>query len=644
MRAKPEAAAASDQDPEPDAATGAFGTKSKKRPPFKIAAAYDYFDAEGVLRFQVVRLDPKGFPQRRPGPSGGWIWNTKGVTLFPYHLPEVLKAVKEGRRVYIAGGEKGADRVCSLGLTATCSPGGEVKPKPGKPSKKFKPEYAQYFAGGDVVILPDNDETGLAHAKGMAVELRRVGAKVRIVQLPDLGLKEDVWDWIERGGTAKQLTKLADDTEEDTEGPHDWMRDYDIGKNGPYTNLDNALVALRGAPALRGCFAYDEMICEPVVVRALPGEKDEGFPRREADRDAVTVTTWIQRHGSLPRISLETVRTAITQCAYERRYHPVRDWLNGLKWDGKKRAGGWLQAYLRAEGPPEYLAAIGRMFLIAMVRRVFEPGCQSDYVMVLESTQGDQKSTLCRVLAGEWAGDHLPPIHHKDASQYLIGKWLTELAELDSIRKPDVETLKAFITRRTEDYRPAYGRKNVLQPRQNVFLGTTNNATYLKDATGARRFWPVKVSNIIDTEGLTRDRDQLFAEAMVMYQAGEASWPDREFEKRWIVPEQEGRFEEDAWQGEVIEKLQTWGESVAPGYIPRLLTLMNIAQNATDLDKGHIGTAVMNRIRAIMIRLGWEPYRSNGVTTWRPGPKATVRPPEAATATVVPIGRKKKRF
>ncbi len=219
-----------------------------------------------------------------------------------------------------------------------------------------------------------------------------------------------------------------------------------------------------------------------------------------------------------------------------------------MKWDGKSRLDKWLSYYLGAEQSP-YVSYIGRWFMIAMVARVMRPGCKADYMMVLEGLQGVRKSTACRILAGDWFSDDLPDLHQGDAvrlSMHLRGKWLIEVAEMSAISKADSNALKVFISKEEERFTPKFGRHEVIEPRQCVFIGTTNKTAYLRDETGGRRFWPVKTGTI-DIDALKEDRDQLFAEAVALYKRGAQWWPGAEFGAEHIKPEQDARYEEDVW-------------------------------------------------------------------------------------------------
>jgi predicted P-loop ATPase len=400
-----------------------------------------------------------------------------------------------------------------------------------------------------------------------------------------------------------------------------WTKYLQLDNRGQVIpNLANAALALRQAPELTGVVAYDAMLRHTLLTRSVPSSRMAAVAeaRPLQDTDVAAIQEWLQRHH-LRRIGKEVTHQACDLVAQERAFHPVKSYLMGLRWDGTKRLGEWLNCYL-GTADNAYTKSIGRMFLIAMTARIIQPGCKADYMMVLEGPQGAQKSGACAILGGKWFSDSLPDVTSgKDVAVHLNGKWLIEVAEMSALSKAEAGALKSFITRDTERYRPPYGREEVIAPRQCVFIGTTNQSMYLRDETGGRRFWPIKVG-VINIDALARDRDQLFAEAMAAYQAGEVWWPTSEFEKEHIAPEQETRFETDAWEGMIAEWLAKPYVDEKGKSLPRRTscTVPDLATWAVKLDVGRLGTSDQRRITAALHRLGWVQKRDMNGRWWEP--------------------------
>ena len=393
-----------------------------------------------------------------------------------------------------------------------------------------------------------------------------------------------------------------------------WRDDLMLDKTGGIlSNVKNALTMLQGDPRLADVLAYDEMQRATILLRAVGDRMRGEFPRRPSDADVTQIQAFLQRAG-LAHISKDATWQAIEARAQDNRQHPLRNYLDGLAHDGVARVETWLTRYCGAEDTPVN-RAIGRMFLIQMVARAMQPGCQADAMLVLEGKQNQGKSTVCRILGGDWAAGNLPDMHRSDAvrlSMHLRGKWLIEVPELAGMSKAETGALKAFITQTEELYVPKYGRAEVIEPRSCVFLGTTNDSQYLRDATGGRRFWPVRCGDTFDTAGLARDRDQIFAEAVALYRAGVPWWPSAATYSL-LQGEQEERYEADIWESDI----STWlhGRERA--------TLREVASGAMGIARDRLGTAEQRRLAAIMRRLGWEQRRTAQDRWWEPATSAS---------------------
>lgn len=289
---------------------------------------------------------------------------------------------------------------------------------------------------------------------------------------------------------------------------------------------------------------HDEFAIRDSWLKDCPWRSKKDKPL--ADIDAIRIKTWLVDTFSGLEVNKNEIIDVTLSIADKNRVHPVRDYLNDLKWDGKPRLDSWLIDYLDCrEAPKGYVSAIGTKTLVAAVARIFQPGCKFDQVLILEGKQDVGKSTAARILGGEWFADTKLNMNDKDAVVNMQGIWIYELGELSALSKAEINTVKEFISRQTDKIRMPYGRLSGELPRQGIFIGTTNNDDYLKDRTGNRRYWPVKVGDV-RLDALRADRDQLWAEAVERYKEGEKLYIDDPDLKRIERSEQAKRMEHDS--------------------------------------------------------------------------------------------------
>ena len=264
--------------------------------------------------------------------------------------------------------------------------------------------------------------------------------------------------------------------------------------------------------------------------------------------DAIANQLWLRIEEEFGfRSTREYFYIVVEEAARRNTFHPVLDYLDGLEWDGTKRLDGWLTIYCGVTDT-EYARAVGAITLIAAVRRVRRPGVKFDEMLVLEGPQGLNKSELLKALAvnPDWFSDDLPlNADGKRVIEQTRGKWIIEAAEMSGIRKTEVEHLKAMLSRQTDRGRLAYDRMTSEKNRQFIVFGTTNDATYLRDATGNRRFWPVRISGC-NVDDLRADADQLWAEVAKREAAGASI---RLHQSLWAAAaaEQAERVVDDPW-------------------------------------------------------------------------------------------------
>lgn len=333
-------------------------------------------------------------------------------------------------------------------------------------------------------------------------------------------------------------------------------------------NRKMLIAALRKAPDLKDCLGFNELIGAPGTRKPWPW-RDVAEPLK--DQDALRLGDWLSATYKIKAASRAALDESIETVADERRFHPIRDWLQGLKHDGKERSDKWLIHVLGMD--PEklaprrkrYLELVGRFLLMGLVARVMDPGCKFDYSPVFEGLTGVGKSTLVRELVGTdyFSDTHFDIGSGKDGMEQLEGLWAYELSEMTAFKRADNEQVKQFFSSTIDRFRGAYGKYVQKHPRQCIIMCTTNKRRYLFDLTGNRRFWPIWIEQAINIEWLKKYRAQLFAEAFALYTRGDRYTPTREEEDLYFVPEQKMRLVETAVQSRLYELLTR--EGAAPG-------------------------------------------------------------------------------
>jgi predicted P-loop ATPase len=267
-----------------------------------------------------------------------------------------------------------------------------------------------------------------------------------------------------------------------------------------------------------------------------------------------------------------------------------------------------------------YAQAVGRRFLIAAVARIYRPGCKADCALILEGEQGTWKSTALKTLTEPWFTDEIADFGSKDAAEQTVGVWLVELAELGSLSRPEVGKIKAFMSRSTDRFRPAYGRRVTEFPRQCVFAGTVNDDDYLRDETGGRRFWPIKCGTI-EIAKLANSRDQRWAEATEAYRRGEPWWLDTDQLKRAASEQQAARYQGDPWDCEIRQYIEPTNEAGEPitEETKESVSVGEILTKVLQIEKGRWSQQDQNRVARCLKSMGWVRYqeRDGAKRSWR---------------------------
>lgn len=322
------------------------------------------------------------------------------------------------------------------------------------------------------------------------------------------------------------------------------------------------------------------------------------------DDDITTVGLWMDEVYGL-RVSVDTLLRGVVHVARQNEVHPVGEWLDDLVWDGEQRLDHVLARRFGAEATA-LNAELGRRWFIGAVARVFQPGCKVDTMLVLVGAQGVGKSTACAALVPRetWFSDTPFDLRSKDAYLQLQGVWLYEVAELQALRRGNAEAVKAFLSSRRDRYRRPYGRLVEDHPRQVVFIGTTNDEEFLEDATGSRRFWPVRTGRV-DVGGIRMDRDQLWAEAVVRYREGERWWLDGVGEAA-LRALSRGHEAGDPWE----DAIGRWVERQTEAFTVEQVLAEALGVPIERMDRGR-----RTRVGVVLARMGCRKSRPRGTAT-----------------------------
>lgn len=389
---------------------------------------------------------------------------------------------------------------------------------------------------------------------------------------------------------------------DDSARPDWWQSVRRNDQNTATKHPDNATIILCNHPVWRGVLEWDDFSARalwtksPPVVDHYPVSPAQGAEVSE-DGDVGYIRHWLALEYG-PTFAQEAVSLAMVVAAKANRYHPVKRYLESLAWDRVPRLDHWLETYLGATNEG-ITSQIGVWWMVSAVARIYEPGCQADHMLLLEGPQGIGKSQALQLLAGAWFLPSLPDLRDKDSLHVLLGRWIVAVNELDAFRAQATSKIKDFLTRGTDIFRPPYGRSPMRFQRSCVFAGTTNDAQPLQDFSGGRRFWPVACGQI-DRDGLARDRDQLWAEALCLYRTGTKWYPARE-DNTVLAELQDARYQHDEWELIVTAWLST--------RLDAEITMGDVLGQALSIPPERWDRAAQVRVGYCLARNGWRRRR-----------------------------------
>jgi putative DNA primase/helicase len=475
--------------------------------------------------------------------------------------------------------------------------------------------------GRNVVIWPDADKPGLKAAAEIKAALHTIAKSVRVVTPPaDVPEGWDLADGIESEWDAARITEwlkppaavvkpastiIESGDYEESAMIHWSQMGLDSNQDGqPHPTMANTSRILQLHPRFKGHVWYDEFTNK--VCHDLHGDSVIW-----GDIDDEDLTIFMQQSLRLPKFNLQLVRQAVRPAARCFRRHPLREWLDSLKWDGNSILDDWLVDCLGIE-KTEYTIAVSNKWPISMVARAYRPGCKADTMPVLEGVMGTGKSSFLDILGSPWYAS-LPDAFGPKLLDNIRGRWLVEVPDMSGFSSRDHQHILAILTTRTDIDRVPYDKHSSEFPRSCIFAGTSETDDYLQDTLGSRRYWPLRCKDI-DTDVLHRYRDRVFAEAVVRY---------RENADYWTMPdsaaiEQQRRAPPDEWTAAIINAAEREWSAGNPVVASRLLTMEPL-----HIPLGKQTISEQRRAGKVLRRAGWEWKHTNTGGIWIKRPLPT---------------------
>ncbi|WP_427706235.1 VapE domain-containing protein [Staphylococcus sp. Mo2-6] len=572
--------------------------------------------------------DKQGDPHNKPGIVGAFCRAYDIHDVIEHYLSDVYEQYDDTRYTYVGGSTAGGLVIYENGKFAYSHHG--TDPAGGELCNSFDLLRVHKFGIQDEETPEDTPINRLPSYISMQ-KLAQNDGEVKINMMMETYEAED------------DFSDYIDKAERDERREHyKWATQLDVDKQGNVlATTPNIGLILRHDDKLKGKIAYDEFNNRLSVLGSTPWRKEDTVSYwRDAD-DAGLRIYLEQEHGIYNRSKTDD---AVNEIATENKFHPVRDYLDGLEWDGVERLDTLFIDYLGVEDT-ELNRAVTRKAFTAGVARIYQPGIKFDYMTTLYGGQGQYKSTVLRKMGGAWFSESLTSVTGKEAYEALQGTWLIEMAELAATKKAEVEAIKHFISKQVDSFRVAYGRHAEDFPRQCVFFGTTNKIDFLRDETGGRRFWALAVDkrnaskniNELDDPALTK---QLWAEAKQRYNDGEKLYLPSHLEDK-MGERQAVHTEESVYQGIVEEFIDTpvpytqdysWRDldldtkrayiqSGNPDVLPQepagyeyrdRICVSEVWCECLGKDKGNFPRMIQTELKSVLKSLkGWEPYTGN---------------------------------